>query len=370
MADSAERPAVCGIREERRGSCHVFTIDRGGALNAINADMIATLAASYPKLARDPNLYVVVLRSADPKAFSAGGDVRMLTALARTDLAAAKDWLRCEYQLNWLHECFSKPSVALIDGLVMGSGVGLSVYATHRVAGERYAFAMPETAIGLFPDVGVAQILARMPHRIGVYLGLTGLTIRRTDAFALGLATHCIDAANYDRIVAALANSETIDPLLDGLHRDPGLGEVMAHASIIASCFSHATVAAILQALEVAAGNGSAGDRVFARQTLDVLATRSPLALAVTLRHIEEAAVLDLRQTLQVDYRLASRFLEGHEFAEGVRAALIDKDHAPRWYPATVADVTDDILDDLFAPLPPADELTLPLRAEMQARRV
>ena len=386
MANGASSPARSGIREERRGACHVFTIDRGGALNAITADMIATLSASYPKLARDSNLYAVVLRSADPRAFSAGGDVRALTELARVDVLAAKEWLRREYQLNWLHECFSKPSIALIDGLVMGSGVGLSAYATHRVAGERYTFAMPETAIGLFPDVGTAHVLARLPHRIGVYLGLTGLSVRRADAFALGLVTHCIDGAEHDGIVAALADAQTIDPLLDGLHRDPGASELMARAKLIARCFSQATVAQVIGELQAAVGYTAGGgdqrqadrsivdvsdaDRAFAQATLDVIAKRSPLALAVTLRHIREAAVLDLRHTLQADYRLASRFLEGHEFYEGVRAALIDKDQSPRWRPAAIADITDDMLDDLFAPLPPAEELTLPLRAEMQAKRV
>ncbi|MDZ4841194.1 MAG: enoyl-CoA hydratase/isomerase family protein [Hyphomicrobium aestuarii] len=367
MADSADGAVAPSIREERCGACHVFTIDRGGALNALDAGMIATLAASYPKLARDSNLYAVLIKSADPKAFSAGGDVRALIALARRDPAAARAWLKAEYAFNWLTECFSKPSVALIDGLVMGSGVGISAYATHRVGGPKYKFAMPETAIGLFPDVGMAHALARMPNQIGLYLGLTGLPIGRADAFALGLLTHCIEAEHYSTIEAGLADAQTVDPLLDKLHRDPGPGgELSTRAVSIADWFASTSVAGILAAL---GADADAGDE-FARATRDTLRTRSPLALAVTLRHIRDAAGLDLRQTLQVDYRLASRFLGSHDFPEGVRAALIDKDHTPQWRPASIADVTDDMLDDLFAPLPAGDELILPLRQEMQAMRV
>ena len=368
MADSADGAVTPSIREERCGACHVFTIDRGGALNALDAGMIATLAASYPKLARDANLYAVLIMSADPKAFSAGGDVRALIALARRDPAAARAWLKAEYAFNWLTECFSKPAVALIDGLVMGSGVGISAYATHRVGGPKYKFAMPETAIGLFPDVGMAHALARMPNHIGLYLGLTGLPIGRADAFALGLLTHCIEPVAFAAIEAGLADAQTVDPLLDGLHRDPGEGVLARHAGLIERCFSAPSVAGVLDLLDQAA-RADPGD-AFAIAARDTLRTRSPLALAVTLRHIRDAAGLDLRPTLQADYRLASRFLETHDFPEGVRAALVDKDQAPQWRPASIADVTRDMLDDLFAPLPAGDELMLPLRQEMQAMRV
>lgn len=370
MADTVGVPMTARIREERRGACHVFTIDRGSALNAIDSGMIGTLDAAYRKLARDPNLYVVVLKSADPKAFSAGGDVRALIELSRQDLAAARAWLKAEYAFNWLHECFSKPTVALINGIVMGSGVGVSAYATHRVAGEKYRFAMPETAIGLFPDVGMAHALARLPHRIGLYLGLTGLPIGRADALALGLVTHTIDSAHYPEIEAQLVDARPVDPLLDQLHRDPGPGNILARARLIERCFAPATIAGILAELAAAAEAADSADCRFAQETHAILFKRSPLSLAVTLRHIREAATLDLRQTLQQDYRLAWRFLDIHDFPEGVRAALVDKDNAPRWRPASLEDVTADILDDLFTPLPPGEELILPLRQEMQAMRV
>ena len=355
-----------GIGLECRGASAVLTLDRGGALNALTPPMLAALADAYPRLARDPSLYVVILKSADPKAFSAGGDVRALSAVARQDMAAARANLRAEYRLNWLHECFSKPTVALMDGLVMGSGVGVSAYATHRVAGPRYRFAMPETAIGFFPDVGAAHILARLPHRIGVYLGLTGHGIGRAGAYALGLVTHCLETAQFAEVEAALADAQPVDPVLDERHAHPGPGELSRYAATIDDCFGAETIEEILARLLAVVGES----RDFAQKALADLNKRAPTAIKVTLRHIREAKALDLRQTLEADYRLACRFLEKPDFYEGVRAALVDKDNAPRWQPASLADVTLHRIDDYFAPLPPAEELNLLLRQQMQAMRV
>jgi enoyl-CoA hydratase len=354
------------IRSERKGSAMVVTLDRGGSLNAISPAMIAELSQLYPRLARDPSLYVVILKSSDPKAFSAGGDVRALRAAVRRDFALAKRQLRAEYALNWLHDCFSKPSVAMINGLVMGSGVGLQAYTTHRVAGPRYRFAMPETAIGFFPDVGIAHILAKLPHAIGMYLGLTGHAIGRADALALGLVTHCLEVAQFDDAEAALAETQAIDQVLDSRHVDPGPGVLESKAALIAHCFDASAVQTIVDRLGEKADSGSE----FAAIARADLIKRSPLALKVTHRHLRRAAALDLRLTLEADYRLACRMIVRNDFDEGVRAALIDKDHSPRWHPATLADVTSDMLDDVFAPLLGGENLNLPLRQEMQALRV
>lgn len=351
------------VRHERVGATAVVTLDRGRALNALTPEMIADLAASFAHSARDPDLYVVILQSADAKAFCAGGDVCAMSVLAKADFAAACVGLRAEYGLNWQLECFSKPSVAFINGLVMGSGVGISAYATHRVAGPKYRFAMPETAIGFFPDVGTAYALSRMPHQIGIYLGLTGRTIERADAYALGLVTHCLESAQFEEVKTGLAECWPVDPLLDERHSNPGRGGLTEHA-IIEQCFSGDTVEEIMALLAGVTGPS----RAFAQSTLADLAVRSPRALKVTLRHIREASGLDLRQTLETDYRLASRLLATADFHEGVRAALVDKDHQPRWKPASLADVTNNMLADVFAALP-GGELGLPLRQEMQNRR-
>jgi enoyl-CoA hydratase len=365
QAEGSPEHPVEELSVELQGTCGIVTIKRPRALNALTTEMRAKLAEAYPRFARDAQTYCVLVQSACEKAFSVGGDVREITSWGRDDRARARRALKDEYALNWLHECFSKPTISLIDGPVMGSGVGISLYGTHRVAGERYRFAMPETAIGLFPDVGVAWPLSRMPNSIGMYLGLTGRSIGPADAFALGLLTHCIPAARFPEIKAALVDTWPVDTVLDERHVDPGPGELEPYSALIDRCFSAASVETIVQRLEDVTG----GERAWAQSVAAELKTRAPLSLKVTHRHIRGARSLDLRETLAVDYRLARSFLDGSDFYEGVRAALIDKDGAPNWLPATLNDVTPAMVDAYFAPVG-EDELILPTRRDMQSARV
>lgn len=350
---------------ERRGSLALITLNRPRALNALNIAMRRKLADAYPRFAREPMNYAVVIQSAVGRAFCAGGDVRELVQLAREDKAQARAACAEEYALNWLHECFSKPTISLIDGPVMGSGVGITQYGTHRVAGEGYRFAIPETAIGLFPDVGTAWVLSRLPDSIGMYLALTGRGIGRADAYALGLLTHCIPARRFEEIKTALIETWPVDTLLDERHVDPGSRELAPYASHINRCFAAPSVEEIIDRLTRIEG----ADRAWAQAVIADLRARAPLSLKVTHRHIRDARAFDLRQTLQVDYRLACRFLDDRDFYEGVRAALIDKDGAPRWRPERLEDVTPAMVEDYFASMG-ADEMVLPTRQEMQAARV
>lgn len=349
----------------RKGAAATIVLNRTRALNALTAAMRASIAAEIPTLARDASLYVVLIRSANPKAFSAGGDVRELIAWYRDDPGRACSAFADEYRLDWLLECFSKPTVSLIDGIVMGSGVGISIYNTHRVAGANYKFAMPETAIGLFPDVGVAHALSRLPDEIGTYLGLTGRSIDRADAYHMGLVTHCIDAGRFDEIEAALADAQTVDALLDAMHQEPGGGNLDPHRKTIARCFAGNSMEDIIARLEAVTGD----DRPFAAGVLADLSQRSPTSLKITLRHLRHAVGMDLREVLITDQRLACRCLAGHDFAEGVRAALIDKDNLPLWQPAALAEVSEADVAAYFDPLPESEELQLPTRAAMQASR-
>lgn len=365
MTVEAEDKTGDHARVTTEGALRVITFDRPKALNALTTAMRARLAACIPGFARDPNVYATVLRSANAKAFSAGADVREMTRWGREQPDSARRSFKDEYALIWLLECYSKPTVSLIDGTCMGSGVGVSVFGTHRVAGESYALAMPETAIGFFPDVGVAYVFSRLPGAIGLYLGLTGRAIGRADAYRLGLATHCIPAARFEEIRMGLADAQPVDPLLDDRHVEPGPGDLAAHEATIAYCFSAPTVEEIIARLSAVQGS----DRAWAEAVANDLLLRSPLSLKITFRHIREATARDLRETLGVDFRLASRCLEGHDFYEGVRAALIDKDGAARWRPARLEEVTEAMVDGYFAPLG-VDELVLPTREEMQAARV
>jgi enoyl-CoA hydratase len=350
---------------ERRGAATILTLNRVAAHNAITTAMRARIAEAIPRLARDADTYAVVLQSASDRVFSAGGDVREVVAWARERPEEARRSLAEEYALCWLLECFSKPTVALIDGLTVGSGVGLTAFNTHRVAGDNYRFAMPETGIGLFPDDGVAHILAGLPDDIGMYLGLTGRTIGRADAFALGLVTHCVSADRYEEIRAGLAEAMPVDPLLEARHADPGPGALAPNRDVIRRCFSGRSVEDIVARLR---SERYAGQE-FAEGVLADLARASPLSLKITYRHIREARALGLRLTLQRDYRIASRLIEGGDFFEGVRARLIDRDNAPRWQHARIEDVPDSAIDRLFAPMG-TGELVLKTRQEMQSARV
>jgi enoyl-CoA hydratase len=367
MADAGDAAVKGGaedLRLVRRGAAGLVVLERPEARNALSIAMRARLIEAFPAFARDPQTYAVVIRSTLPQAFSVGGDVREMTALAATDPAAARRGLADELRLTWIAECFSKPTVSLIDGAVMGTGVGISLFGTHRVAGEGYRFAMPEVRIGYFPDCGVVHPLARLPHAIGLYLGLTGRTIARADAYYLGLATHCIDAEAFEAIEAHLADADPVDPVLDRLHRNPGPAPLAYEAARIGRLFGAASLDEILERLERA----DAADKGFAAAALADIARASPTALRVTDRAIRVAAGLDLRQVLIQDYRMAHRFAVLPDFHEGVRAVLIEKDGRPRWQPAHLAEVTAGMVDEFFAELGP-DELALPTRAEMQAVR-
>lgn len=342
-----------------------FTLDRPDSLNALDNEMCRTLSAAIPRIARNPDIYIVALLSSSPKAFCAGGDVLALSAAAKADIEVAKGYLRDEYSLNWLLECFSKPTVSFIDGFCMGSGAGLSAFNTHRIAGEKFKWAMPETKIGLFPDVGVARVLAKMPWPIGLYLGLTGRAIGRADAQWLGLVTHCISSNHYPSILSQLKDAVPVDPLLDGLNEVQEPGELQKERMQILDHFSEPTLDGIFRSLERAEVKGSE----WATKTLAGLRNCSPISLEITLRHIKAALGFDIRQTLIEDYRLAVRCLENHDFHEGVRALLRDKDGKPTWTPGRYEDIVPDILDSYFAPLPEGD-LELPLRTEMQGARV
>jgi enoyl-CoA hydratase len=362
---SAEEPAVAAAEQSApkadgevtaavEGAAGVVTLDRPRALNALTSAMRARIGEAFAAWARDPEVYAAAIVSATDRAFCAGGDVREMVACGRRSLEEAGRMMAAEYALNWQLDCFTKPTVALIDGMVMGSGVGITLYGTHRVAGERYHFAMPEAAIGLFPDDGVGWAFARLPDEIGMYLALTGRPVGPADAYRLGLVTHCIPARQFAEIVGALREADPVDPVLDERHVEPGPGELEALRPAIARCFAGEGVEAI--------------ERVGAEGVLHDLARQSPTSLKVTYRHVRQARRLDLAATLAEDYRLACRFLEGHDFYEGVRAALIDRDQAPRWRPARLADVSDAEIDAYFTPLA-TGELDLAPRAEMQAVR-
>jgi enoyl-CoA hydratase len=351
VKDQTDRPpAAVGATDillGLEGAAATVTLNRPQALNALTDAMRLQLAACLPRWVRDPQVYAILIASSSDRAFCAGGDVREMAEWGRSRMAEARCSLAAEYALNWSLDRFTKPAISLIDGMVMGGGVGISLYGTHRVAGERYRFAMPETGIGLCPDDGVSHVLARLPDEIGMYLALTGRSVGAADAYRLKLVTHCIPARRFGEIRDAVRAADPVDPVLDTRHEEPGPGEFDEVRPAIARCFSAGSVGAILERLGAETGNSAA----WAEGVRNELIQRSPLSLAVTYRQMRMARGWDLRTALVHDFRLVCRFLEGEDFYEGVRAFLVDRDRAPHWRPGRLEDVTQAMVDRHFAPL-------------------
>jgi len=330
------------IKTEKHGSLGLLTLDRPQALNALTHGMIKALKAQLEAWAVDDAIQAVAIRGAGDRAFCAGGDIRAVqqAVMAGSDEGAVL--LRDEYRMNALIGAYPKPYIALIHGICMGGGAGISVHGRYRLADETLDFAMPETAIGFIPDIGSSYFLSRLPDELGMYLGLTGGRIGLSDARAMGLMTHAIAKADFDTIIDHLAEGRAVEDVVAPLARKSAPGPLQPHRRRIATLFAGTSVEAILERLE---RDGSD----FALATAQVMRTRSPTSLKLVFRQLREAAHLDLKQCLAMELRLALRVLKGHDFREGVRAALVDKDKNPKWQPSSLAGVGN--LDPVFASL-------------------
>jgi enoyl-CoA hydratase len=331
------------IRFERHGRLGVVTLDRPRALNALTLGMIRALDPMLSQWAHDHGVEAVVIRGAGEKAFCAGGDVRAVYEAGRrgTDVLTYEFFFE-EYRLNRRIHRYAKPYVALIDGIAMGGGLGLSVHGRYRVATERATAAMPETTIGLFPDVGGSWFLDRAPGRIGTYLALTGARIKAADMIHAGLATHYVPSADLPALFEALAHTSP-EAALHRFAVDPGPAPLAAHRERIDRAFGQPSVEAILAAL---AREGEWGAHILAE-----LARKSPTSMKMSLRLMQRHHRHEIEDCLRGEFRLVQRVMAGHDFYEGIRALLVDKDNAPRWKPATLAEVDDAAIDAMFAPL-------------------
>jgi enoyl-CoA hydratase len=341
---------------ERRGAAGLITLNRPQALNAVTHDMVRALRAQLDGWGRDPAIKRVVICAAGGRAFSAGGDIRALYDLAQAGRhAEAQQFWRDEYPLNVAIKNFRKPYVALIDGIVMGGGVGVSVHGSHRVAGDRFQFAMPEVGIGFFPDVGATWFLPRMPGELGTYCGLTGERFGSADSVAAGLATHRVPSARFDALLEGLTGTVSVDALLAAFAEPAGEGAIQARRGAIDRLFAGSKVEDILAALERETGD----DAEWARKTAATIRSKSPLSLKLALAQVRRGKAWDFETCMRTEFRIVSRVIHGHDFYEGVRAVIVDKDNKPRWQPATLAEVSAAEVERHFATLG-ADELVLP----------
>jgi enoyl-CoA hydratase len=337
---------------DRRGCAGRLTLNRPKALNALNLGMVRTIAAALDDWERDPAVSRVIVTGAGGRAFCAGGDIRLLYDQGRADDHAAQlTFWREEYQLNRRIKRYSKPYIALVDGIVMGGGVGVSAHGARLIAGERFAFAMPEVGIGFFPDVGATYLLPRLPHRVGAYLAMTALRANAGDAVALGLAQAMIPGARMGEFAAALEDGASIDSAILQFAAPPPPSGILAHAKLIEHCFRHSTRTQIVSALGKAADAGSQ----FASAAMEAMLGKSPTSQAIALGQMEAGRSLSFEEAMTLEFRIVSRICRGHDFYEGVRALIVDKDNKPRWRPSADGEVSSAEVSAYFAPLGASD---------------
>ncbi len=342
---------------EKRGAVGLITLNRPKALNALTHAMCVSMRAQLDAWARDSDVGVVVVRGAGDRAFCAGGDIRALYESGKSGTPYILDFYRDEYILNATIKHYPKPYMALISGIVMGGGVGVSVHGSHRIADKTTIFAMPETGIGLFPDVGGSYFLPRCPGEIGMYLGLTGVRLKADDAIYAGIATDVTEDVRWNDIIEALEQGESPGNLMSKVTghyivaSDPSPPALAVQRESIDRLFSGGSVEDILAALDVEHSD-------WALNTAKTIRTKSPTATKLAFRQIRNGKSLSFDDCMRMEFRMVNRVIAGHEFYEGVRATIIDKDGAPHWDPAQLSDVSDADIDAYFAPL---GEKELPL---------
>lgn len=336
----------------KTGDVGRITLNRPKALNALNQDMVEAMTKALLDWRDDPEVMAVVVDGEGEKGFCAGGDIRMLAESGKAGDGRAWKFWRDEYRLNTLIEEYPKPYVALIDGVTMGGGVGISVHGEFRVAGDRTLFAMPETGIGFHPDVGGAFFLPRLAGEIGTWMGLTGARLKTADCIAAGVATHYVPTERFGELIHALEHEkldddgERIDQLLDGFGAPAGSSDLSLSLGLIDAAFAGDDPDVILKRLQ------DAGDEWSGKQA-SILKSKSPTSVAVTLAALRKGAELNFREVMIQDLRVSMRFLaDGSDFYEGVRAVILDKDNAPNWG-ARSSDV-----DGYFKPLNGEHEMT------------
>jgi len=327
-----------------------ITLNRPSALHALTTNMCRLMTDALLAWRDDPDVALVMFDHSGERGFCAGGDIRMLANSGAGDGREAREFFFIEYRLNDLLFRYPKPTLAIMDGITMGGGVGLAQPCRYRLATERTTFAMPETGIGLFPDVGGGWYLSRMPDHLGLWLALTGARIKAADCELLGIATDFVESARVAELKAAiLAGPERVETLLTEFEADAGRPPIAAHQDEIARIFGAGSVEAIVGGLEAAGSD-------WAREQLKTLATKSPQTLKVAFRQLQLGRVAaTFADNMAMEYRIGARVVQRHDFLEGVRAVIVDKDNAPKWDPPTLEAVSEDLLDGIFAPLPSAE---------------
>ena len=347
--DAPDLPVIARVE----GGWGRLTLNRPKALHALSTGMCRLMTAALLAWRDDPAVQAVMIDHSGERGFCAGGDIRVIAESGASDGRAAREFFFEEYRLNALLYGYAKPVVAVTAGVVMGGGVGISAPASYRIATERTVFAMPETGIGLFPDVGGGWFLPRLPGETGMWLALTGARLKAADCLLLGVATDYVPQAEVERLKAELlARPEAIDTVVTELEGEAGEPPLAEHREDIDRLFGGEDVEAIFAALDADGGE-------WATAQLATLRAKSPQAMKVAHRQLRQGkAMASFAAEMAVEYRIASRVCRTPDFHEGVRAVILDKDNSPRWDPPTLEGVSEQGLDALFEPLPPEEEWT------------
>lgn len=325
-----------------------ITLNRTQALNALTLPMILNMQEQLSAWENDASIHAVFLQAEPGKAFCAGGDIRWLYEQGKSANAQQLEFFFHEYRLNYFIHQFSKPFIAFMDGITMGGGVGIGLHANCAIGTENFIFAMPETTIGFFPDIGASYLLARCPGYIGTYLGLTGNRLKVADAHALGLIKFAVPSHVKQQLLEQLFQLDLttdafnkVNQCIQCLHSSTHDSDIEKNASLIEELFSKETMESIISALEAHPANWS--DEIIAN-----LRSKSPISLKVTLEQIKRARGLNIKECLEMDYCLVQHFIASHDFYEGVRALLIDKDKTPKWQPECIEKVSQAQVDTFF----------------------
>jgi enoyl-CoA hydratase len=344
---------VSDILTSVEGKVLRLQLNRPKAIHALNSGMCVAILDALAAAERDAGVEAVVIDHAEGRGFCAGGDIRMLAESGAGDGVDARAFFHLEYRMNHRLFTFAKPTVVFMDGITMGGGVGIAVPCRYRVATENTRLAMPETGIGLFPDVGGGWYLSRLPGRMGAFLALTGHRLDGAECVALGLATHYLESARLDEAKARIAaEPQNVAAILDAVASPPPAARILDDRESIDRLFASDNVEGVIAALEADGGDWAAAQ-------LAILRTKSPQSMKVSLRLVEEGAhMATFEDEMRQEYAVASHVVQRHDFIEGVRALIVDKDNAPKWNPATVDAVSDHLIDQIFAPLPDGEAWT------------
>lgn len=348
LGKNMEMPAAI-LFEELSGHCGnlgIITLNRPSVLNALNHPMFKLIHQKLTEWETKSSIKAVIILATEGRAFSAGGDIRYAYEKKKENAPDLPQFFLDEYQVNRQIFHYPKPYIALLNGLTMGGGAGISINGSHRIATEKLQFAMPETGIGFFPDVGATYFLSHLPYYFGFYLGLTGEKIYSADCLALGLVDHIIQIEAQSDLIQALLNSplpdkKSVTEIIKKFAVSVPTSTLYSQKNLIEKIFSQNSMEEILQTLTTT-------NNIFSNETNHILQTRSPTSLKVTLKAFQQGQYLNFDDCMKIEAILMTHFLKSHDFFEGIRAAVIDKDKKPNWQPKNLKNISDQEVNDYF----------------------